>query len=109
MELGLTEGSMSSTKWRYSAEPFSLPWCWVQGFDRGTSLTRNRLLLGPYSRAMPRALWWPLGGGLFLMSEAPLYGLPSPPDIRGYRDHFQPKGSLAFLQNNVRCPPMLGA
>jgi hypothetical protein len=26
---------------------------------RGTSLTRNRAPLGPYSRHMPRALWWP--------------------------------------------------
>ena len=40
---------------------------------RGTSLIRNCLPLGPYSRAMPRALWWFLGGGAFLMSEVPLY------------------------------------
>jgi len=26
---------------------------------RGTSLIRNRTLLGPYSRTMPMALWWP--------------------------------------------------
>ena len=25
---------------------------------RGTSLIRNNALLGPYSRTMPRALWW---------------------------------------------------
>jgi hypothetical protein len=25
---------------------------------RGTSLVRNRLLLCPYTRPMPRALWW---------------------------------------------------
>jgi len=25
---------------------------------RGTSLIRNSAPLGPYSRAMPRALWW---------------------------------------------------
>ena len=42
---------------------------------RGTSLIRNRASLAPYSRIMPRALWWPYGGGLFLMSEVPLYGL----------------------------------
>ena len=30
---------------------------------RGTSLIRNCLLLGPYSRTMPRALWRPSGGG----------------------------------------------
>jgi len=39
---------------------------------RGTSLTRNSAPLGPYSRTMPRALWWSEGGGLFLMSEVPL-------------------------------------
>ena len=31
---------------------------------RGTSLTRNSFLLGPYSRTMPRALRWSQGGGL---------------------------------------------
>ena len=39
---------------------------------RGTSLRRNRTPLGPYSRTMHRALWWPYGGLLFLMSEVPL-------------------------------------
>ena len=28
---------------------------------------------GPYCRPMPRAIWWSLGRGLFLMSEVPLY------------------------------------
>ena len=40
---------------------------------RGTSLIRNNPLLGPYSRSMSRAIWWPWGGGVFLMSEVPLY------------------------------------
>ena len=42
---------------------------------RGTSLMRNRIPLGPCSRTMPRVLWWPCGGGLFLISEVrvPLY------------------------------------
>ena len=31
---------------------------------RGTSLTRNSTLVGPYSRPMPRALWWSKGGGV---------------------------------------------
>jgi hypothetical protein len=35
---------------------------------RGTLLIRERLLLGPYSRA----LWWSWGGGRFFMSEVPL-------------------------------------
>ena len=33
---------------------------------RVTSLIRNCLLLGPYSRTMPRVLWWSWGGGGFL-------------------------------------------
>jgi len=40
---------------------------------RGTSLIRERTLLGPYSRPMPMALWGSLGGGLLLMGEVPLY------------------------------------
>ena len=36
-------------------------------------LIRNEPTLGPYSRPLPRVLWWFLEGGLFLMSEAPLY------------------------------------
>ena len=43
---------------------------------RGTSRIRNRVLIGPYSRTMPKALRWYYGGpggGLFLMSEVPLY------------------------------------
>jgi len=39
-----------------------------------TSLIRNCLLLGPYSRTMSRALGWSWGGVQFLMSEVPLYG-----------------------------------
>ena len=35
----------------------------------GTSLIRNRAHLGLYSRIMPRALWWPYGRLLFLVSE----------------------------------------
>jgi len=42
---------------------------------RGTSLIRNSASLGPYSRAVLRALWWSSGGGLFRMSELPLYPL----------------------------------
>ena len=41
---------------------------------RGTSRIRNCLLPGPYSRAIPRALWWSQGAGCFLVSEVPLYG-----------------------------------
>jgi len=44
----------------------------VEQSFRGTSPIRNSAPLGPYSRTMPRALWKPEGGGLFLMSEVPL-------------------------------------
>jgi len=40
---------------------------------RGASVIRKRPPLGPYSRPMPRALWWSLGVWRFLMSEVPLY------------------------------------
>ena len=40
---------------------------------RGSSLIRNTPLLGPYSRTIPRVLRWSWGGGLFLMSEVPLW------------------------------------
>ena len=40
---------------------------------RGTSLIRAPPTVGPYSRAMPRAIWWPNGGWQFLMGEVPLY------------------------------------
>ena len=46
--------------------------CPFSGEYRGTSLMRNSAPLGPYSRTMPRALWWYQGGGLVLMSEVPL-------------------------------------
>ena len=46
---------------------------WLQRHAcRGNSPIRNSAPLGPYSRTMPRALWNPKGGGLFLMSEVPL-------------------------------------
>jgi len=43
---------------------------------RGTSLIRKRLLLGPYSKTMPRVLRWSGGGRRFLMSEVPLHATP---------------------------------
>ena len=44
-------------------------------WNRGISLKRNRAPLGPYSRHAPRAFWWSQVGGVFLMSEVPLYTL----------------------------------
>ena len=44
----------------------------LSGEYRGTSIITNSAALGPYGRNMPRALWRPLGGGLFLVSEVPL-------------------------------------
>ena len=43
-----------------------------RGSYRGTSLVRNKPLLGLYSRTMSGAIWWPRRGGVFLMSEVPL-------------------------------------
>ena len=40
---------------------------------RDTSLIRKHLLLGPYSRLMPRALWGSEGGGRLFMSQVPLH------------------------------------
>ena len=45
---------------------------------RGTSPIRNSAPLGPYSRTIPRTLWKPWGGGLFLMSEVPLATVAAP-------------------------------
>ena len=43
---------------------------------RGTSLIRKHLPVGTCSRTMSRAIWWPSGGGVFLMSEVTLYEVP---------------------------------
>ena len=56
---------------------------------RGTSLTRNRTTLGPYSRPMPRALWWSYGGWRCLMREVPLYKWESSSSEAGGR-YLQP-------------------
>ena len=45
---------------------------------RGASLIRNTPLLGPHSRTIPRVVRWSYGGGLFLMSEVPLYAGSGP-------------------------------
>ena len=44
--------------------------------DRGTSLMRNRPSLGPFSRLMPRALWWSYGG---VVSFVLRQHVPTPP------------------------------
>ena len=31
---------------------------------KGTSLIRNRPMIGPYGRPTPRSLWWSQGGGV---------------------------------------------
>ena len=53
----------------------TIPLCPYGVAYRGTSLIRNRPLLGPYSRTMSGGLWWPYGGGGVLMSEIPLLPL----------------------------------
>ena len=42
---------------------------WAPQQYRGTSLIRSNPLLGPYSRTVSRALWWPQGWGGGLTSE----------------------------------------
>jgi len=49
------------------------PWDHARPY-RNTSLVRKYLLLGPYSRAVPRALWCSCGGVLFPVSEVPVSG-----------------------------------
>ena len=44
----------------------------ISALDRGTSLMRNRLLLGPYSSPVPRGLGWSWRGARFLVGEVPL-------------------------------------
>ena len=48
---------------------------WHHAHYRGTSLIKNSVPPGPYSRNMPRALWRSYEGGLILMSEVTLYEL----------------------------------
>jgi len=59
-----------------SARPRSNRWLQVYPDPRYLShkpLPPPRTL---YRRSMLMALWWSWGGGLFLMSEVPLYGVP---------------------------------
>ena len=41
--------------------------------QRGTSVARTCTNLGPNSRSKPRALWWSLGDGRFLVNEVTLH------------------------------------
>jgi hypothetical protein len=45
----------------------------IPGVYRGTSLTKKRLLLGPYSGTMPRVVQWTWDGVQLLMSEVALF------------------------------------
>ena len=105
---------------------------------RGTSLTRPRPPLGPYRRPMPRVLGGSYGGGhssrtegvmltLHVVNQASFPCQTWPPCTPPTQTRLQfsrfcrdtlymdrgascdPKGSMAFLQKNFRCPPMLGA
>ena len=55
--------------------------CPCDGMYRGTSTIRNSARLGPYSRNMPRALWWSWGGSRFVLSEVPLYTKLAPSHV----------------------------
>ena len=49
---------------------------------RGTSLIKSFPSLGPYGRTMPRDLWKPQGGGLFLMSEELFFWSVCKPELQ---------------------------
>jgi hypothetical protein len=75
---------------------------------RGTSLMRNSAPLGPYSRNMSVALWRPQKGGLFLLSEVPLY-LCFHPKVDGCEPHS--RGVNLRIQGYLahkKMPPSLG-
>ena len=84
---------------------YSVPRCMSMDLwqYRGTSLITKRHPLGPYTRTMPRDIWWPWGGVRFLMSEVPLYthggARPADADVghsgRGYM-------ATSLIRN---CPP----
>ena len=47
---------------------------------RGTLPIRDSAPLGPYSRNIPRAIWWSQGGGCFLSARYPCS--PKPPNLK---------------------------
>ena len=63
-EVPLLQQRRNEGAWVHSSRPFRGDTL-ARGY-RGTSLIRNRVPLGPYSRTMPRALWWPYEVGGFL-------------------------------------------
>ena len=66
---------------------------------RGTSLTRNSPLLGPYRRPVPRGPYvGPRGGGGVLMGEVPLYD----EHVRPRSNSRTPSSPLTF--NPTPCP-----
>ena len=60
------DAALSGGGFRYEGETVSLP------LYRVSSLTRERIPLGPYRMPMPRAPWWSKGGERSLMGEIPL-------------------------------------
>jgi hypothetical protein len=81
---GLRTRGLPPTRWALA--PATCAWClpthptppWfkvsssVLWIYRGTSRIRKCLLLGPFSRPVPRALRWSWGGGRLFMSEVPM-------------------------------------
>ena len=64
-------GRIADREARAAPAPASLPGGLYTVEFGGTSLKRKRPPLGPYSRALPRALWHSLGGGCFLPARYP--------------------------------------
>jgi hypothetical protein len=68
---------------------------------RGTSLIRNRTLLGPYRRPLPRVLGESYGGGCFLMSEVALDPSAGDGDPFPFRSSPLPKAALEATQGQM--------
>ena len=62
---------------------------------------RNRAPLRSYIRNMLRALWWPYGGLLSLMSEVPLYVIVYGTSQGSYGTRTGPRAPTEFDQSYV--------
>jgi len=71
---------------------------------RGTSLIRNNPPVGPYCSPPPKGLWLYEGGGLFLMSEVPLYFARFTKLLSGLYTHSPSTGPLASLDGAASAP-----
>ena len=73
---------------------------------RGTSLIRNSTPLEPHSKNMPRDLWRPLRGGLFLMSEISQCGGR---DGHGLKGSVKARSGFGQTMESAKCTRGSGA